>query len=613
VSASAITSNVVPNALAAMGTRRLVVVDGQIDDDVLLHGERTGLTGSIADSWRSVSGAIALVWTPADGLRVLEDDERLRIAGLLGNDPARAALGDGPLDRRDPLDVAMALGDLFEQDRERILVVVENAELVAAAGPDPVSRRTSAALLHAVEAFERADELHAFVVVTREPAALPASVTRRSGVASLHLGAPSLEERRVVVRQEFGPSAKGYLDQLAVNTDGFSLRELAMLPDHARASKIDVSQPRDLVASFRHGHREDPWAALTPGRMREIETSIRATVFGQDGAVEEVLERLEVGRSGLELDPPTSGTRKSRLELFLVGPTGVGKNELARALAEAIFGDRGAVMTFDMNAYQQEHSGEQLFGAPPGYVGHDRGSPLVDRLRERPFSVIVFDEIEKAHPNNWLRLMAAIDEGRVTDTRHLQASLENAIVIFTSNIGGAELLRLARERPLSTDDVVAESLRSVKNHLSLSRYELPTGEVKEGLGKPEVWGRLSDSIVAFDLLREDAVGRIVGRFCDTLEESADRARQVELDLDRASIAGAITARLGPPGTWNGRLIKGYVNRLVRRPLARAMRSDDFADATRLQARIYAHGELLVARAGGRVGAALHPGGVTSGV
>jgi ATP-dependent Clp protease ATP-binding subunit ClpA len=254
-------------------------------------------------------------------------------------------------------------------------------------------------------------------------------------------------------------------------------------------------------------------------------------------------------------------------------------------------------MTFDMSAFQQEHSGEQLFGAPPGYVGHDNGSPLVDRLRERPFSVIVFDEIEKAHPNNWLRLMAAIDEGRVTDTRQVQASLENAIVIFTSNIGGDVLLRKARQNEMTAGEVAQTTIDLVEVHLSQAWYEVEVEdgkvETREGLGKPEVWGRLSGSVVAFDLLRPSAVERIVGRFCNTLAESARRARDIELKVDVPSISRAIEHELGAPGTWNGRQIKGYLDRLVRRPLAKALTTEVFAEAKAITTSIDGSGRLLL--------------------
>ena len=449
-------------------------------------------------------------------------------------------------------------------------------------------------MLQAIEAFERATEPHALVLLTRDLCDVAPAILRRTGVAQVRIAGHSVQARALIAGTAFNlPADDALIERLAITADGFALREIAKLATHARTTGIALSQPRELTASFRHGHRTDPWAALSTARMADIRAGIRARVFGQESAVSQILDRLEVARSGLELDAPATGARKSRLELFLAGPTGVGKNELARALAGELFGDPGALMVFDMSAFQQEHSGEQLFGAPPGYVGHERGSPLVDRLRERPFTVIVFDEIEKAHPNNWLRLMAAIDEGRVADTRGIQASLENAVVIFTSNIGSDVVIERARHGPMSTDEVQQATLALVESHLSRNRYDTPAGDHRAGLGRPEVWGRLAGSVVAFDLLRPGAVAQIVERFCETLARSATRARQIDLQIDVPSVTGAVAARLGAPGTWNGRLIKGHIDAMLRRPLAQALAGERFASAPRVTVGLTTDGTLTI--------------------
>ena len=599
------TSPWLPDLLAAMGAHRLAVIDGAIDDDALVLGEPAPVVEAIADAWREVTEALAVRWSP-DGLAPVDDDrERLErvLAAPAGGAHLGAVIGDGPLAARDPLDVAALLARLLTQQEERVAVVVEHADLLLAAGADPYSRRVTAAALGAIEAFEASEELHALVLLCRDLGALPGAFVHRPGLARLRIAAPGVEARAIVAGLAFGRRPDDdAVERLAITADGLALRDVALLAAHARASRIGLDQPRELVASFRHGHRVDPWAELTDQRMTEVCDGVRAQVFGQARAVGGALERLEVARSGLELDPPTGGTRKSRLELFLVGPTGVGKNELARALARELFGDPGAVMTIDMSALQQEHSGEQLFGAPPGYVGYDRGSPLVDRVRERPFSVIVFDEIEKAHPNNWERLMAAIDEGRVTDTRGVQASLEDAIIIFTSNIGGDVLLAHAGRGPMATEDVEALTTGIVEQHLSRRRYEAG-GTMREGLGKPEIWGRLEGSLIAFDLLREDAVARIVERLCTTLAASAARARRIELRVDVPSVTAAVAARLGVPGTWNGRLIKGHVDRLLRRPLAHVLVSEGMPPGSRVTASLAADGRLATRSADGDARAA----------
>lgn len=597
------TSGVLPDALAAMGAGRIVVIDGAVDDDVLLAGEPLGLTRALASAWSGATGAISVVWSPSRGLEPVLSDTRARLAAALGEGvgSSTGAAEEDVLSRRAPLDVSDLLCRLFSQTRERIMVAVEAAELTCPTGQDPGSQRQAAALLAAVEAFERSDELHALVLLSRDPASIAPTVTRRVGVAAVRIAAPTAPERSSVASRAFDRSEKDEsIRRITISTEGFRLREIAMLPAHSAAVGIGVEDPRDLTSSFRHGHRVDPWSALTPTRIEEIRKEVRASVFGQERAVADVLRRLDVARSGLELDPPGGATRKSRLELFLVGPTGVGKNELARALARSIFGDTSAVMTFDMSAFQQEHSGERLFGAPPGYVGHDQGSPLVERLRERPFSVIVFDEIEKAHPNNWLRLMAAIDEGRVTDGSGVQASLESAIVIFTSNIGGRGLLKRAKTGDFDTEEVERLVLHLVEAHLSQATYKDPTdGELIEGIGKPEVWGRLANSVVPFDLLREPALEQIVARFCATLAESARRNRGVEARIDVQSILPVIVGELGAPGTWNGRLVRGYIDRLVRQPLAAEFQNPRHADAGVVDVRIDETGRLEFAAGGKR--------------
>jgi hypothetical protein len=599
VSSPGRTSPFVSDALAAFASGRAVVLDGAVDDDVLLHGATVTVTRALAQEWAVVSDALVARWTPAEGLTPLDPAHRDRLRhALVGAQPAPGPGEpplDDPLERRDPLDVAMMLVELFAQDRRRVLVIIEHAELVCTAGADPYSRRVTAALLHAVETFEAASELHALALLARDLGAVDASIVQRAGMARLRLAAHTVDDRAEVAAQAFGEPADGpRIERLAIATDGLALREIAMLPAHAQATRTSLEQPRELTASFRHGHRVDPWATLTRERMQEIRRELRGHVFAQDRAVGEVLDRLDVARSGLELTPPSGGARKSRLELFLVGMTGVGKNELARGLASAIFGDPSAVLIFDMSTLQQEHSGERLFGAPPGYVGHERGSPIVNRLRERPFTVIVFDEIEKAHPNNWLRLMGVVDEGRVTDSRHVEASLEDAIVIFTSNIGGDVLLERAAAGPIGVEEVEAMTVGLVEAHMSRTRYEVPSGETRAGLGKPEVWGRMAGSVIAFDLLREEAVERIVGRFCATLESSARRVWRIAVEIDCASVAQVIARRLGPPGSWNGRLIKDHVDRLLRRPLARAYAENRFAGARQVTVALDEPGVLRLA-------------------
>lgn len=178
--------------------------------------------------------------------------------------------------------------------------------------------------------------------------------------------------------------------------------------------------------------------------------------------------------------------------MFFVGPTGVGKTEQAKALAEFLFGDEAACICFDMSEYAHEHSDQRLIGAPPGYVGFEEGGQLTNVVRERPFCVLLFDEIEKAHPKIMDKFLQVIEEGRLTDGRGETVYFSESVIIFTSNIGSAELT--------GTDDaeaVRAHFVNAVENHFV------------HKLGRPELLNRLGDNIVVFQPIHEDGVRRAI--------------------------------------------------------------------------------------------------------
>ena len=167
--------------------------------------------------------------------------------------------------------------------------------------------------------------------------------------------------------------------------------------------------------------------------MLNLEETLHDRVIGQNDAVTSISKAVRRARAGLK-DP-----KRPIGSFIFLGPTGVGKTELARALAESMFGEEDAMIRVDMSEFMEKHAVSRLVGAPPGYVGHDDGGQLTEKVRRKPYSVILFDEIEKAHPDVFNILLQVLDDGHLTDTKGRQVDFRNTVIIMTSNVGAQEL------------------------------------------------------------------------------------------------------------------------------------------------------------------------------
>jgi ATP-dependent Clp protease ATP-binding subunit ClpC len=226
-------------------------------------------------------------------------------------------------------------------------------------------------------------------------------------------------------------------------------------------------------------------------RLMKLETELHKRIVGQDKAIEVVSRAIRRGRAGLK-DPRRPGG-----SFMFLGPSGVGKTETAKALAEVVFGSENALISLDMSEYMEKHSVSRLVGSPPGYIGYDEGGQLTERVRRRPYSVILFDEIEKAHPDVFNILLQILEEGRLTDSQGRSVDFRNTILIMTSNIGARNItkgisLGFSIGRDEFSTDAVSEKV---------------SGELKE-LFRPEFLNRL-DEVVIFDALSKDQIVEIV--------------------------------------------------------------------------------------------------------
>ncbi|MCR5201518.1 MAG: ATP-dependent Clp protease ATP-binding subunit [Lachnospiraceae bacterium] len=283
-------------------------------------------------------------------------------------------------------------------------------------------------------------------------------------------------------------------------------------------------------------------------RLKNLEDILHERVVGQDEAVAAVAKAVRRGRTGLK-DP-----NKPIGSFLFLGPTGVGKTELSKVLADAVFGDRNNIIRVDMSEYMEKHSVSKFIGSPPGYVGYDEGGQLSEKIRKHPYSVVLFDEIEKAHPDVFNMLLQILDEGHVTDSQGRKVSFKNTILIMTSNAGAQrivapKLLGFGAKKDEETD----------YNHMKESVME----EVKN-IFKPEFINRIDD-IIVFHMLNMDNVKDIVRIMLKELKERV--SAQIGLELEFSDKAVELIAKAGFDDTYGARPVKREIVTKVEDVLA----------------------------------------------
>ncbi len=287
------------------------------------------------------------------------------------------------------------------------------------------------------------------------------------------------------------------------------------------------------------------WTGIPVGRLLEgeaqklvaMEERLRERVVGQDNALARVANAIRRSRAGLS-DP-----RRPIGSFIFLGPTGVGKTELARALAEFLFDDEKALVRLDMSEYMEKHSVSRMIGAPPGYVGYEEGGQLTEQVRRRPYSVVLFDEIEKAHPDVFNVLLQILEDGRLTDGKGRTVDFRNAVLVMTSNVGSAGIFELAGRNPEQARQQALEALRATF--------------------RPEFLNRIDD-IVLFNPLGKPQLEKIVEL---QLAEVAKRLaeRNVTIELTQAARERLLAEGYDP--AYGARPLRRTVQRLVQDPLA----------------------------------------------
>ncbi len=293
-------------------------------------------------------------------------------------------------------------------------------------------------------------------------------------------------------------------------------------------------------------------------KLLKMEDGLRQRVIGQEEAILAVANAVRRSRAGLAEEKRPIGS------FLFLGPTGVGKTELARALAEFLFDDERAMIRIDMSEYMEKHSVSRLVGAPPGYVGYEEGGQLTEPVRRRPYSVILFDEVEKAHQDVWNVLLQVLDDGRLTDGQGRTVDFKNTVIILTSNIGSQHVAAIEERQGLDTNDKRDLIQRAVMDDVRMAF-------------RPEFVNRL-DEIVVFHRLERETIGRIIDI---QMGQFASRLARRELTLTLTERAKDLLAQEGWDPQYGARPLKRAIRKFIEDPLAKQVLAGEYAPGARI--------------------------------
>ncbi|MBI3146894.1 MAG: ATP-dependent Clp protease ATP-binding subunit [Betaproteobacteria bacterium] len=597
--------------------RSQFIVSGSIRDNYLVDvAGAPALVPLLRALWETLRNSgyrCLLVFDPADGIRVYPNETATRelaerlfdlrlgegtqkisletlaalMKNLTGQREARAAL---------VLDFASRIPrqtDHLSEGEHRFFVAAEKLSLTAAAlvpnatakseaktpVPVPANSPTPAPATPAAKEFAGPLFNPVLWLVNRSQDLPSWFALDSERVASLSIGRPEYETREAAARQlaplfvGFGEAdekaRERFLKSFTEGTEGMSLAALSDITELASRKHLDLAHIDDAVRCYKVGALDNPWRKdHLRQKIADGQGFLEERVKGQRAAVVKTLDILKRSAMGLTGAQARSRGNRPRGVLFFAGPTGVGKTELAKTLTQLVFGDERAYIRFDMSEFAEEHTGARLLGAPPGYIGFDAGGELTNSVREKPFSVVLFDEIEKAHPRILDKFLQILEDGRLTDGRGETAYFSETILIFTSNLG------------IFVEDASGQRVQSVKPG---DPYEVVEARIREAIGdyfkyrlsRPEILNRIGDNIVVFDFIAPEVAVMIF----EGMLKNVARRLQEELRCQLAltpEVRAALLERCTRDLSHGGRGIGNQLESAFINPLSRALFGADLA-------------------------------------
>ena len=313
-------------------------------------------------------------------------------------------------------------------------------------------------------------------------------------------------------------------------------------------------------------------------KLASAEEELNKEVIGQDDAIAAVAKAIRRSRAGINEEKKPIGS------FLFIGPTGVGKTELAKALARFLFDDENSLIRLDMSEYMEKHSVAKLIGSPPGYIGHDDGGQLTEKVRRHPYSVLLFDEVEKAHPDMFNMLLQILDDGRLTDSKGRVVNFKNTVIIMTSNLGNEIIKQYSigfggEEEQPEKDRARGQEMREKVDKILKEHFKL------------EFLNRI-DEIVLFKSLQAKDLEKIVSLELDKVEK---RLNAKNISLQIGSKVKKILAEKGYDATYGARPLKRVIQSLILDELAMQIIENKIQEGDKIKIETDARGEIIISR------------------